>query len=225
MRYDEFLRLAQGAIDQLRVVPSPLSSVLAPWSDIERSGLWLEFGVYKGESLAKMACVAPLGGGTAKVFGFDSFEGLPEDWNESHPKGTFATPLPVVEGANIVIGKFEDTLPSFVHVMARSPVTLLHVDCDLYSSTSTVLRRVLPHLAPGALVVFDELAGYEGFEKHEMLALWEAHERGFRFEFVCRDPAGTKVAIRSEGFPGGCDELGGEERVRCVVPSCGSQPL
>ena len=37
-------------------------------------GLWLEFGVYKGKSLRKIAGLT-----RQAVFGFDSFEGLPDD--------------------------------------------------------------------------------------------------------------------------------------------------
>jgi hypothetical protein len=48
-------------------------------------GLWLEFGVFKGYSINYLARSAP-----GKVFGFDSFQGLEEDWKGvGHAKGTF----------------------------------------------------------------------------------------------------------------------------------------
>jgi predicted O-methyltransferase YrrM len=43
--------------------------------------------------------------GDKQVFGFDSFQGLPEDWRSNMPVGTFKTGhLPDVPGAELVIG-------------------------------------------------------------------------------------------------------------------------
>src|SRR4051795_45445 len=41
--------------------------------------LYLEFGVFRGESLRAWARLLPAG---ARLVGFDSFEGLPLRWNE-----------------------------------------------------------------------------------------------------------------------------------------------
>jgi hypothetical protein len=168
----------------------PLDHVLA-LPDLSREGLWLEFGVYRGDTLRRIAAAR----GAARVVGFDSFLGLPHAWREGHPAGEFSTDghSPNIDGADIVIGLFDESLPPF---LARTPgqVTLLHVDCDLYESTRTVLRYVIPRLARGAFLVFDELLEYPGFENHEILALYEAHRRGFVFEWVCRH--GEKAALR-----------------------------
>lgn len=48
----------------------------------------LEFGVYKGYSIKKFAEFNT--NENSKFFGFDSFEGLPENWTRIQPKGTFS---------------------------------------------------------------------------------------------------------------------------------------
>jgi hypothetical protein len=55
---------------------------------IPNAGIIAEFGVWKGESINFFARNCP----HAKVFGFDSFEGLEEDWyGYTAQKGTFST--------------------------------------------------------------------------------------------------------------------------------------
>ena len=54
------------------------------------------------------------------------------------------------------------------------PVSLLHVDGDLYSSAVTVLEHVGPRLVPGSVVVFDEFFNFPGWEQHEFRA-WQEH--------------------------------------------------
>ena len=44
---------------------------------------------------------------------------------------------------------------------------MLHIDCDLYSSTAAVFERVADRLAPDAVIVFDELLNYPEYRRHE----------------------------------------------------------
>ena len=65
------------------------------------------------------------------------------------------------------------------------PVTFVHVDCDIYSAAKCALSHVRPMLADGAIIAFDELLNYPGFEKHEMRALYEVtEEEGLRYEWL-----------------------------------------
>jgi len=129
------------------------------------SGWAAEFGVYSGYSLRLIAEHLP-------VIGFDSFEGLPEDWRPGFPKGKFADRLPTVPayGHNVMIQKgwFEDTVPNFPF----PTLDLVHIDCDLYSSTVTALNGVVDYLTSGSIIVFDEFHGYDGWENHEAKA-WD----------------------------------------------------
>jgi len=54
-------------------------------SQITIDGLIMEFGVYKGESINFIADLLP----NRQIYGFDSFEGLPETWRYNFYKGTF----------------------------------------------------------------------------------------------------------------------------------------
>ncbi len=137
-------------------------------------GLTLEFGVYSGTTLR---IIAEARKGHGPVYGFDSFEGLPEAWRTEFPQGAFAVgELPQVDGAELVKGWFDQTLPGF---MESHPgvVDFLHVDCDLYSSTKTVLDLVGPMLRPGSVVMFDEFFNYPGWQQHEFKAWNEFLER------------------------------------------------
>ena len=133
-----------------------------------KGGLALEFGVFSGTTLR---IIADKRGGQ-KVYGFDSFEGLPEAWRSDFPAGAFAVnEPPQVDGAELVIGWFDATLPRFLE-RHPGPVDFLHIDCDLYSSTKTVLDLVGSRLRPGSIVMFDEYFNYPGWEQHEAKA-WD----------------------------------------------------
>ncbi len=159
-------------------------------------GMALEFGVFSGGTL-RMISEARRG---SQVYGFDSLKGLPEDWRPNIPARTFETDrIPQVPGAELVVGWFEDTLPEF---LAEHPgqVAFLHIDCDLYSSTKTVLDHVGPRLAPGAVIVFDEYFNYPGWEQHEHRAWQEYVARtGVRFHYEAYTSNNEQVVIRLSG--------------------------
>jgi hypothetical protein len=120
-------------------------------------GLWLEFGVYRGDSIQHLA---RLTGG--EVVGFDSFEGLPARWVRGYDRGAFSTggAMPkVAPNVTLVKGLFRDTLPRFLRDQPPTRVALAHVDCDLYESTRDVLVGLHTELRPGTVLVFDEFAG------------------------------------------------------------------
>ena len=53
------------------------------------------------------------------------------------------------------------------------PISLVRVDCDIYSSTKTAFDELGHLVRPGTWVLFDELIGYRGWEHHEYKALTE----------------------------------------------------
>jgi hypothetical protein len=133
------------------------------------NGLILEFGVYSGRTINHIASLD-----VGKVFGFDSFDGLPEDWRPDFTKGAFRrTDLPqVAQDVTLVPGWFEDSLPAFLKANP-GPVSFLHIDCDLYSSTRTVLHYLNERIVPGTVIVFDEYFNYVGWRNHEFKAFAE----------------------------------------------------
>ena len=150
---------------------------------IDPGGMIGEFGVYKGTTLRMIARRFP----KADVFGFDSFEGFPDD-GRSGWKQDFSLygDLPKVpSNVTLIKGFFEDTLPGFVADNGTRYFSLLHIDCDIYSATKTVLSQCRPMIRSGCVIVFDELLHYNGFLNHEMLAFYEfVQETGATFEWV-----------------------------------------
>src|SRR5262249_35118435 len=140
-------------------------------SEAPAAGLMLECGVADGASLRHLAKTT-----TRMLHGFDSFEGLPEHWAGTFErKGKFGRggALPEVP-ANVALHKgwFEQTLPAFL-AARQEPVALLHVDCDIYSSTVTIFRELTPRLQVGSVIVFDEYFNYPNWQQHEFRAFQE----------------------------------------------------
>lgn len=134
--------------------------------------LWLEFGTASGRTINYISGFSP-----HPVYGFDSFEGLPELWRPGFPKGAFdmkGTLPSVRENVRLVKGWFSDTLTPFL-AEHTGLVSFLHIDCDIYSSTKYVLETLRDRLAPGCIIVFDELVNYDGFDEDngELHAFYE----------------------------------------------------
>lgn len=113
----------------------------------------LEFGVGSGNSINILAKIFH----NKTVYGFDSFEGLPEDWIKNpgrldYPKGHFKTELPRVrQNVVLVKGLFQDVLPKWLKCNSGN-VSLLHIDSDLYSSAKYVLFTLNSRIKKGALL-------------------------------------------------------------------------
>lgn len=162
-------------------LPSPHDTLRHSLSLAPQGGMALEFGVWTGGTL-RLITEARDG---HEVYGFDTFSGLPQEWIPGFPAGAFALDgLPDVPGAELVKGLFSDTLPGFLDDHP-GPVDFLHVDCDLYSSTRTVLQLAGPRLHEGSVVHFDEYYNYVGWREHEIKA-WEEYvqETGVEYEYV-----------------------------------------
>lgn len=148
-------------------------------------GAVYEFGVFTGGTTKIIRDLFGPG-----VVGFDSFKGLPEDWKKTDKvhakKGCFSLEdwqIPQIDGVDFVTGFYEDTVPGYFKSTHKGPIRFAHIDCDLYSSTVTVLDAIKPHLVDGSILVFDELAkfetsNYENFREGEWKAL---HESGISF--------------------------------------------
>lgn len=156
----------------------------------------LEFGVYHGYSSNWFATQLP----HSRVFGFDSFEGLPEPWTgeSGMAKGTFTLfgKVPEVEeNVTLVVGLFEDTLPKFISSQVIDRIDLLHLDADLYSSTKFVLGELRSLIRPGQIIIFDEYMMMTSWRHHEYKA-WKdfVSESGIKYEYV--GFSGSQAAIR-----------------------------
>jgi len=125
------------------------------------TGEILEFGVFKGNSIRFLANRLP----SRKIYGFDSFEGLPEDWvrNEysTYKTGHFKTAIPAVpDNVTLIKGFFNDSLPEWIQTHNPKFIAFIHIDSDLYSSAITILRTLNHAILPGTVIVFDELCDW-----------------------------------------------------------------
>lgn len=164
--------------------------------EIKVEGHYLEFGVFKGGTIRFIARRI----GNRLIHGFDSFEGLPTPWTGFN-LGTRAFDmkrrLPRVPGnVRLHQGWFEDTLPEWVK-SNPGPIAFIHVDCDLYSSTRTILTQLGDRLVPGTVILFDEYFNYPNWEVHEFKAFQEFVAE-WRITYSYRAFARQQVAVRIE---------------------------
>lgn len=172
-------RFVEENMPSAKILPSDLALLTNAVESAPRDGLILEFGVASGRTIRHIASVTD-----RMIHGFDSFDGLPETWRPGYEKGAFAQALPAVPDQVILHkGLFSDTLPQFLSVYPE-PVALLHVDCDLYSSTACVLGLLKDRIRAGTVIVFDEYFNYPGWKNHEHKAFAEfIKDTGLTFNF------------------------------------------
>jgi predicted O-methyltransferase YrrM len=190
---------ARFVAEHLPIAPSfphPQETLQHALSLAPAEGMALEFGVYSGGTL-KIIAAAREG---RDVYGFDSFQGLPEDWRTNIRAGAFQVEqAPEVDGAELVVGWFADTLPEFAE-RHPGPIAFLHLDADLYSSTKTVLDHLGDRLRPGSVVLFDEYFNYPGWPDHEHRAWQEfVAASGISFEYACYTSNNEQLAALVTG--------------------------
>jgi hypothetical protein len=76
---------------------------------------------------------------------------------------------------HLIKGWYDESAPRFFRDWKGS-IALLHIDCDLYSSTAIAFRYALDHCGHETVVLFDEYYNYPGFAGHEWLAWREAKD-------------------------------------------------
>jgi predicted O-methyltransferase YrrM len=180
---------------QLPIIVNRSDHLLTAASQAPSEGVMVECGVFKGQSINLLAEFYP----QKKIVGFDSFEGLPEAWERSesstYEPGHFALKqLPVVPGnVELIAGFFDKTLPEWAS-NNKEPISLLHLDADLYSSTVIALEAFSPFLNVGTVIVFDEICDwndsgiYPKWREGEWKALNEwLQKTGRRLHLLNRD--------------------------------------
>jgi len=160
---------------------------------------YFEFGVYRGDSIRNWASINSHP--DSRFFGFDSFEGLPETWNEVNKAGAFDVggQIPIIDDPRVqfVKGWFQKTLRQAIsHYTPRSRM-VIHNDSDLYSSTIFVLTVLDPLIVPGTVLIFDEFSS----PLHEFRAFHDytnAFMKSFEVVGMTADYA-SQVAFRFTG--------------------------
>lgn len=191
----QFVRKEMPSIEPLLTPRDLLTYAL---NRVTLDGLYLEFGVFSGSTISYIASIKT----KVCIHGFDSFQGLPESW-ENAPKGQFSTEgrLPSVPAnVKLHVGLFDQTLPGFIAAYPDTPVAFLHADADLYSSTKTIFAFLGERIVPGTILLFDEYFNYPGWQNHEHKAFIElVASQGLSFEYLSYAARGYSVAVKITG--------------------------
>ena len=165
-----------GEITKANYLESIHKQLLESTKKILLDGHWCEFGVRQGRSLKWLIEEYP----HQVIHAFDSWEGLPEDWNHGTGKvADMSCDPPTVPGhIQLHKGWFKDTLPTW-KLTNTGPIAFLHMDADIYSSTKEVLLSLDKQIVPGTVITFDEFCNFRlsgkmsKWQDHEFLALIE----------------------------------------------------
>lgn len=168
-------------------------------------GHLLEFGVFQGRSLKKITDLVK----NKKIFGFDSFIGLPEPWiinqNLIYSTGHFkVSQLPSLENVIFYQGFFDNTIKKYLNDYPTDNISFLHIDCDLYSSSKEILFELNDKILPGTIIRFDELTdwrlvtGSTTLGKGPLYTEWEEGEWKSLIEWI--DTFDRKVLPISRNF-------------------------
>jgi O-methyltransferase len=143
------------------------------------AGAFVECGVARGGCITLMSYIS---GGSRPVWGFDSFEGMPELTEEDEKSGQdwvgykcagpggvedvrkllarFQADGPWVK---LIPGWFENTLKDAVKDIG--PIAVLRLDNDWYKSTRYCLDVLYDHVVPSGAIVIDDYFSFVGCKK------------------------------------------------------------
>ena len=137
-------------------------------NDKNKEYYYLEFGVWRGESSNFFSKYLN------KLYCFDSFEGLKEDWVGTDKNvGYFNLDKKVPQlNSNVepIVGWVEHTLENFLK-KHNPKINFVHMDMDTYAPTKFTLEKLKPYLVKNSIIVFDELYNYLGWKNGEFKAL------------------------------------------------------
>tara|TARA_B100000989_G_scaffold127405_1_gene94581 strand:- start:1499 stop:2221 length:723 start_codon:yes stop_codon:yes gene_type:complete len=160
--------------------------------DTKQNSLFLEFGVYKGESTNYFSKFLK-----SKLYAFDSFKGLEEDWlGFHHAAGDFGgIEIPKLnKNVELVVGNVKDTLSKFISKNKDSKINFIHMDIDNFTATKFILEMLKPQLNDKAIIVFDEYYNFQGWKFGEFKAFSELFSEN-EFNYKCFSADGEQVVI------------------------------
>jgi len=188
----------EAHLDDVLILPARVDVWNYALSRTTIDGLYAEFGVFRGESINHMASV--LQARNLTIYGFDSFEGLKEDWRGTwYRAGHFSLQgqLPkVLPNVTLIKGWFDATVPPFLAAHPNQPFAFLHLDADTFESTTQLLALLKDRIVPGTVIIFDEYIGFTNWQRGEFLA-WrnfvEANNLQYRYLAFSNTPTALQV--------------------------------
>lgn len=167
---------------------------------VDLPGAVVELGVFKGASLMRFATFRSLleNDAAREVHGFDAFGAFPLTGVEDNGDRAFITSFEQERGEGIARetlaslfadkgignvhlhkGNIFDTVPDYLDRKPGLRIALLHLDVDVYEPTAFALDRLISHMVPGGLIVFDDYGLVAGATR---AADDIASRHGLRFE-------------------------------------------
>ena len=148
---------------------------------------FVECGVAKGGCLSMMKFAS---GKNNKIFGFDSFEGMPRitnedigDYNKSCPLKDFGKVGDNLSGGidnvyntfnclnlnmnnvTLIKGFFQDTLQVQENIANIGKIAILRLDGDWYESTKICLDKLYDNVIEGGIIIIDDYGHFIGAKK------------------------------------------------------------
>ena len=162
-------------------------------NDLEQKKYYLEFGVFTGNSINFLSTQLK-----TKIYGFDSFTGLKEDWLGSQWRKGYMNleeKIPDLNKNVIPIkGWVQDTLPKFLNEKKPS-INFVHMDIDTYPSSKFVLSNLKPFLNKSCIITFDDFYNFAGWEVGEYKAFAETFNEN-EYKFLAFSKFGRQATIQ-----------------------------
>lgn len=160
--------------------------------NLDKSNYYLEFGVFKGYSINLLSKYV------SKIYGFDSFEGLREDWKgwtDSAKTFDLDGTIPKVNSNIFLIkGWVQDTLDEFLK-KNESKINFVHLDLDTYESTKYVLEKIKPRLEENSILIFNQFYNFPGWSSGEYKAFSETFDEN-EYDYIAFGLRTTHVVVK-----------------------------
>lgn len=159
-------------------------------------GAIIEFGVASGSWLGRILDHTDQKHTTREVYGFDSFEGLPEpdtkNDGDAWQKGQYAYSLEYVQDVlrlverkhlHLLKGWFSQSFKTGEAEDIRE-ICFAKVDCDLYGPAVECLDFITGRLSDGAVLMFDDWTHLATLGETKAFMEWVPRVPQYRFEFI-----------------------------------------
>lgn len=174
------------------IYEEPLQYFFSNFKLNNNDSMILEFGVWSGRTINYISSNT-----NQKVYGFDSFEGLSNDWDRGDETSkmfkknhfNMMNKLPTVNSNVFLIkGWFDNSLEPFL-LNQNKKIKFIHIDCDLYESTSCIFNLCYKYFDDKVFLVFDEIFNYPNWKNGEYKALIELIDllkKNYKFNWIGR---------------------------------------
>ncbi len=152
--------------------------------------LIIQLGVHDGKNSKHYSYLVKKFKCTCKIIGFDSWDGLSEDWTgmtKGRDKGSQLIEKPKPPDFCIYKkGNTSTELKKFLTKQSKKSINMVHFNLDTYTPTKSCLDLLKPFLNKGTILIFDDFYGYPGWSMHENKAFEKFIIKSqIKYKFIC----------------------------------------